>query len=244
MQSRSSVAVGIICKTPQPGFSKTRLSPPLTPSECAELSACFIRDLGAIIGSLSDGADVVPYAVYTPIGSEDVLHALLPSEFRVLPQVEGDLGRRLGRAIRHLLDLGHAGAILVNSDSPTLPPAILRAAVGAVRSGDSVVLSPAQDGGYTLVGMSRLHSRIFEEIPWSTAAVYRITLERAAEIGVPVANVAAWYDVDDLEMLELLERELAGERLTFAAPGMTGANAPATRRFLRRRTWARSKKSA
>ena len=187
---------------------------------------------------------MVPYAVYTPVGSEDVLHALLPPEFRVLPQVEGELGLRLGQAIRHLLDLGHAGAILVNSDSPTLPPAILRAAVGAVRSRDSVVLSPAQDGGYTLVGMSRLHSRIFEEIPWSTAAVYRVTLERAAEIGVPVANVAAWYDVDDLEMLELLERELAGERLTFAAPGMTGANAPATRRFLRRRAWARSKKSA
>jgi uncharacterized protein len=244
MQSRSSVAVGIMCKTPQPGFSKTRLSPPLTPSECAELSACFIRDLGATIGSLSDGADVVPYAVYTPIGSEDVLRALLPPDFRVLAQVEGDLGQRLRQAIRHLLDLGHAGAILVNSDSPTLPAAILHDAICAVRSGDAIVLSPAQDGGYTLVGMSRTHSRIFEDIPWSTAAVYRVTLERAAEIGIPVANVAAWYDVDDLEMFELLERELAGERLNFAALGMTGADAAATRRFLARRALARSKKFA
>lgn len=244
MISRSSVAIGIICKTPAPGFSKTRLSPPLTPLECAELSACFIRDLGTTIDPLSEGGKVVPYAVYTPLGSEAVLRALLPASFRLLPQSEGDLGRRLHEAMRQLLALGHAGAILVNSDSPTLPPAILSAAVAAVGKGDTVVLGPAQDGGYTLVGLARLHSRIFEEIPWSTEAVYRLTLERAAEIGVPISNVAAWYDVDDLEMLELLERELAGERLAFALPGMVGGAAAATRRFLRQRAWAQAEKIA
>jgi len=244
MVSRSSVAIGIVCKTPAPGYSKTRLSPPLSPRECAELSASFIRDLAATIRSLSDERDVVPYAVYTPLGSEAALRALLPPEFRLLPQVEGDLGRRLDGAMRHLLALGHGGAVLVNSDSPTLPRAILESAADAVRRADSVVLSPAQDGGYTLVGLSAMHSRIFEEIPWSTDEVYRLTLARAAESGVPVTNVAGWYDVDDVAMLELLERELNGERLSFPPVGIRGTEAPETRRFLVRRAWSPPKKIA
>ena len=60
-----------------------------------------------------------------------------------------------------------------------------------------MVLGPAIDGGYTLIGLSRPHARVFEDIPWSTPDVYRLTVERAAEIGVPVVTVPLWYDVDD-----------------------------------------------
>src|SRR3982751_2559128 len=111
-----AVAVGIICKTPAAGFCKTRLSPPLAPEDCAGLSACFIRDLANTISELTaDG--VVPYAVYTPIGSEAALRALLPREFRLQPQVEGGFGVRLCTGLSDLLKAGHAGAILINSDS-------------------------------------------------------------------------------------------------------------------------------
>src|SRR6185295_17277291 len=130
--------------------------------------------------------EVTGYAVYTPTGSEKALRSLLPAHFRLLLQGEGDLGARLLRATADLLDLGHAGAILLNADSPTLPAAILRAAVDAVRSADAVVLSPA-------------------------------------------------LDVDDAQTLRLLESELDGAPLSFAAPGLTGADAPATRQFLARR---------
>ena len=225
------VAIGIFCKTPAPGLSKTRLSPPLRPDECATLSACFIRDLAATIGELARDGSATGYAVYTPIGSEPALRALLPSGFRLLPQCEGDFGTRLVTATRELLEAGHAGAILVNADSPTLPPAILRAAVDATRRG-GVVLSPALDGGYTLIGLSRLHERLFEDIPWSTSAVHQATVERAAEIGVPVVNVPGWYDVDDADSLALLQSELAGEPLAFAQAGLRGATAPATRAYL------------
>jgi len=91
-----------------------------------------------------------------------------------------------------------------------------------------VVLSPALDGGYTLVGLSRPHPRVFEDIPWSTDAVYRLTLERAREIALPVVEVPGWYDVDDEASLLLLEQELDGRRPEFVA----GADAPATRKFL------------
>ena len=85
-----SVAVGIMCKTPEPGKSKTRLSPPLRPEECAGLSACFIRDLSQTIARLAEDGDVTGYAVYTPVGSEEALRRLLPAGFELMPQVEGD----------------------------------------------------------------------------------------------------------------------------------------------------------
>jgi len=223
----NSIAVGIFCKTPKAGLSKTRLSPPLRPEECAALSACFIRDLAGTIHELT-GAAVTGYAVYAPIGSEGALRDLLPTNFRLLPQCEGDFGVRLATAMRELLAT-HAGAILVNADSPTLPVSILRAAVDATRRGGAVVLSPALDGGYTLIGLSGMHERLFADIPWSTARVHARTVERAAEIGLPVMNVPGWYDVDDAASLALLVAELAGARLAFAQPGLSGATAPATR---------------
>jgi glycosyltransferase A (GT-A) superfamily protein (DUF2064 family) len=127
---------------------------------------------------------------------------------------------------------------LVNSDSPTLPAAILRDAVDAVKQGDNVVLSPALDGGYTLIGLSHVHRHLFEDIPWSTSAVHRLTLERAASIGLPVVNVAGWYDVDDAQSLQILEREFAGSRPPFST--CDGATAAATREFLSQRAKARA----
>ena len=232
----NTVAVAIICKTPMAGKSKTRLSPPLRPEECAALSACFIRDLSRTIESLADDGDVAGYAVYTPLGTETALRQLLPSRFSLALQGEGDLGERLLKGTADLLAQGHEGAILVNSDSPTLPKAILRQAVDAVRRGDNVTLSPALDGGYTLVGLSRAHVRLFSDIPWSTSEVYRLTLERAHEIGLPVMKVPGWYDVDDAASLQMLEDEMFGRAPKFAS--LAGADAPATRQFLGERTAA------
>jgi rSAM/selenodomain-associated transferase 1 len=224
------IAIAIVCKTPAPGLSKTRLSPPLRPEDCAALAACFIRDLAATIGELTRDGDVTGYAVYTPAGGEHSLRALLPSDFHLQLQCDGDLGTRLTAATRELLSK-HTGVILVNADSPTLPASILRAAVDATRRG-GIVLSPALDGGYTLIGLSRMHERMFADIPWSTSEVHQVTVERAAEIGVPVVSVPGWYDVDDAESLSVLQSELAGKPLPFGQAGLRGAAAPATRSCL------------
>jgi rSAM/selenodomain-associated transferase 1 len=226
-----TVAAAVFCKTPTTGLSKTRLSPPLRGDECAALSACFLRDVAATIGALTRDGDVSGYAVYTPAGSEQSLRRLLPADFRLVLQGEGDLGARLLKATDDLLAAGHAGAILINSDSPTLPLSILRAAADALRRDDAVVLGPALDGGYTLVGLSQPHRPIFEDIPWSTPQVYERTIERAREIGLPVISLPQWYDIDDGDSLRLLEAELAGEHPPFAAPGIIGAHAPVTREF-------------
>ena len=229
------VAVAIVCKTPASGQSKTRLSPPLRPDECAAISSCFIRDLSQTIQSLADDGDVQGCAVYTPLGSEAALRRLLPDAFELMLQGEGGLGARLLKATADLLAAGYAGAILVGSDSPTLPKAILREAADALRQGGNVVLSPAPDGGYTLIGLSHPHARLFDDMPWSTEAVYRLTLARAAELGLPGVNVPAWYDVDDAASFQMLEDEVGGIRPAFAAADLVGADAPATRQFVRDR---------
>ena len=229
-----TIAVGIICKTPAAGFCKTRLSPPLKPEDCAALSACFIRDLANTVSDLVADGGVVPYAVYTPIGSEEALRALLAADFRLRPQVEGGFGTRLRNGLSDLLDAGHAGAILINSDSPTLPTAILRQAVDALREKRGIVLSPALDGGYTLIGVSKIRDELFEDIPWSTADVYRLTVERARQIGCPVVNVPGWYDIDDAQSLNILRDEFSGRPTPFSAKGIAGAAAPFTREFLMR----------
>lgn len=229
----AKVAAAIVCKTPFGGQSKTRLSPPLRPEQCAEISACFIRDLSKSVQELADEGSVSGVALYTPHGSESYLQSLLPSGFRIHLQGAGDLGARLLKGSADLLSEGYKGVILINSDSPTLPLSILRDAAEALREGDKVVLGPATDGGYTLIGLSRPHARLFEDIPWSTPAVHALTVRRASEIGVPVSNVAMWYDVDDATSLEILAAEMRGERPFFSPADLIAADAPATREFMR-----------
>lgn len=234
---RGSVAIAIVCKTPSPGASKTRLSPPLTPAECAELSACFIADLARTVAEAAECEEATAYALYTPAGSERALRELLPATFDLAPQTEGDFGIRLQHGVRDLLARGHAGAILVNSDSPTLPVTILRQAVVALRGRDTVVLSPALDGGYTLIGLSAPHPELFAQIPWSTSEVFERTVARARENSLPVTVIEGWYDVDDAASLAMLHDELDGSH-----PPVDGAappeRAPRTRDFLRqRRAW-------
>lgn len=232
----SRVAVAIVCKTPGAGASKTRLSGVLSPDECADLSACFLRDLGDSVAALADECGAAAYAAYAPLGTERRLRALLPRSFELIPRADAAFGAVLFGSARALLEAGHAGVVLVNSDSPTLPRAILRQAVDATRAGDVVVLGRALDGGYTLIGLSRPHGRLFEDVPWSTEAVYAVTRERAAEAGLAVVDVPAWYDVDDAASFGWL----AGEVLRGVRPAgcgdLEGAVAPATRRFLLERS--------
>lgn len=230
----TTVAIAIICKTPEAGKSKTRLSPPLTPAQCAELSACFIRDLASNLAALADDGRAEGYALYTPAGSEDRLARLLPTPFGSVLQSDGDLGARLDAGVRDLLALGHAAAIIVSSDSPTLPRRLFEAAVDRLLAEDCVVLCPALDGGYTFIGLSRPHPELFVDMPWSTADVHRLTVERARAIGLPVHDLPVWYDVDDRETLAVLRADLAGSPLPFETAAAPRRPAPATAAWLAR----------
>lgn len=210
---RGACALAMMIKAPRAGASKTRLVPPLTHQEAAALSVSFLRDTAAnMAGACAakmDGAGIVDaVAVYTPVGSEGAFDDLLPQSFALLAQRGDSFGERLFQAAVDLLRLGYQSCCLIDSDSPTLPRALLIAAIEELRRpGDRVVLGPADDGGYYLIGMKRAHRRLFAEIAWSTGEVLAQTIERASEINLDVALLPAWYDVDDASTL----RRLCGE---------------------------------
>jgi rSAM/selenodomain-associated transferase 1 len=228
-----TAALGIMCKAPRPGACKTRLAALLGSERAAGLSACFLRDVAAAIEGVPERLGRRGYGIYAPAGAETDLRALLPPSFQLVLQADADFGAVLLNATRHLLDAGHSCAVLVNADSPTLPPRLLVDALAALRRpGDRVVLGPAVDGGYCLIGLKAAHGRLFQDIPWSTPDVFRATRERAGEIALPEVVLPAWYDVDDAETFGYLEAELAGIPPPFASAGLVGGAAAATRAFL------------
>jgi rSAM/selenodomain-associated transferase 1 len=228
-----TAALGILCKAPRVGATKTRLSPLLGAETAAALSACFLRDVAAAIEVVPERLGPMGYGIYAPAGAEAELRALLPRSFSLVLQADADFGAVLLRAARHLLERGHNSALLINSDSPTLPSSLLVEAIEALRRpGDRVVLGPAIDGGYCLIGLKAAHERLFQDIPWSTADVFRLTCERAREIALPSVVLPLWYDVDDPPTFSMLERELVGVPPPFAADGLVGGPAVATRTFI------------
>jgi hypothetical protein len=148
--------------------------------------------------------------LYTPADAEALLQSLLRNSFQLFAQRGETLGERLVNAAAELLNKGFDSVCLINSDSPTLPGRILTTAASLLaQEGDRVVLGPSQDGGYYLIGLKRPHRYLFERIAWSTAGVLAHTIERAADMDLPVDLLPTWYDVDDAATLRLLCDELS-----------------------------------
>ena len=219
-------ALAVMTKAPQAGQVKTRLSPPLTPDEAAELNKSFLRDTTSTISSAVMTNSARGIAVYTPVGAESVYDDILPPDFVLLPQRGRNFGERLYFAAEDLFKCGFESVCLIDSDSPTVTAKSFSDAIELLSSGgDHVVLGPSDDGGYYLIGFNKLHSELFEGIDWSTEVVLNQTKRSAREIGVTVKLLPPGYDVDDVRSLRRLCNELLGNT---ASPGV----APDTRRFL------------
>ena len=224
--STGQCALAIMTKVPQAGAVKTRLQPPLTPREAAELNICFLRDIAAAISEAGEHSKGV--GVFTPARSEKEYADILPVDFDLIPQRGDGFGERLINAADDLLHVGFESCCLINSDSPTATTDALREAVRQLQGGgDRIVLGPSDDGGYYLIGMKKFYRHLFQEIDWSTERVFAQTLERAREIGLNVHLLPKFYDVDNGAMLRRLCEELLGAN-------SRGAVAPATSKFLSR----------
>ena len=247
--ARGVCALAVMTKAPQAGRVKTRLVPPLTPEEAAELNKCFLRDTAAAISSAcsrrpvgdegkrdfkpetgalhSEAATAAcGIAVYTPVGAESAYNDILPADFSLLPQRGDKFGERLYFAVEDLFKCGFGSVCLIDSDSPTVPAENFAEAVELLSTTeDRVVLGPSDDGGYYLIGVKKPHRHLFEQIDWSTERVLNQTMQRATEIGIEVKLLPTGYDVDDGASLRRLCNELLGEQGDDSA-------APSTRKFL------------
>src|SRR5581483_10552938 len=200
-------------KASAPGRTKTRLVPPLTPEQAAALNTAFLQDVADNVLLASRNAvpeaGIAGYAAFGPPGTEDFFRRVLPPAIGLIGAWLPNFGDCLLHTITDIFARGHCAAVVLNSDSPTLPTAFLvETAEALARSGDRAVLGPSSDGGYYLLGLKAVHRRLFEDIAWSTEEVAEQTVERAKEIGLDLYRLPVWYDVDDAESLRRLQHEL------------------------------------
>lgn len=227
-QFHGRCALAVMAKVPRAGKVKTRLAPPLDSQQAAALNVAFLKDTIACLREVGKAIAADPVISYTPTGEEAWLAGIVPTDIALLPQRGQDFGERLQATAEDLFAAGFSAVCLIDSDSPTVPPAAyIDAARRLLFAPDCVVLGPSHDGGYYVVGINASHPRLFEEIAWSTDRVMEQTCERARQIGVPVVLLLPWFDVDDRQTLARLYRELMQPEA--AHQGFSAAN---TRRYL------------
>ena len=215
----------LFSKPATPGRVKTRLAPALGAERAAELHAAFVHDVVASL-MLGDFGLRVLWA----LDGDSPPTVLLPVEARGLDwrRQQGDsLGDRLFQALRDAAeDAPFVGA--VGSDHPEIGRTQVEGAFRRLEDGADVVLGPVPDGGYYLIALRRnaIHRRLFDDVPWSTDAVFDVTVDRCRELGLELATLPAGHDIDVPSDLEALERRLS-----------RSDGCPATRQLLAR--WGR-----
>lgn len=213
-------ALLIVGKAPEPGRTKTRLVPHLSPHEAADLYRGFLLDCVRL--GLELGWEQV--TVVHPAGDRKSLIELLPAQVALFEQSGQGLGNALSSAFdRHLAD-GCDRVVLIGSDNPTLPAEPIREACDALADHD-LSIGSTTDGGYYLIGLRAAHLAVFDRIDWSTSRVYVQTLRQALRLGLRVRAVREWYDVDAVADLDRLRQDLRG---------LDASVAPHTRAILER----------
>ena len=194
----------IMAKKPIVGSTKTRLCPPLSHHQASALYEALLLDTIAL-GTELKGVDLA--IAVTPSDTIDYFQTVAPPDALLLPVECPDIGSCLSQVLENLIDKGYKKAFAINSDGPSLPPDYLHQAVRSLDDRD-LVLGPSEDGGYYLVGVKRHQPEVFIGITWSTSQVLSQTLSKASDLGLLVALLPEWYDIDTWEDLVRLEAEL------------------------------------
>ncbi len=196
---KTQAVLGVFAKAPLAGQVKTRLCPPLQPEQAAQLYRTTLDETLRRFSGQSYTL-VIFYA-----GAEDYFATNYPQLPR-RPQVGNDLGERMANALQGLLRAGYRQAALIGSDSPDLPLSHVEQAFSALQDSE-VVIAPAADGGYVLIGESCHHPQLFEEMPWSCPDLMQQSEQILARQQIVWQQLPGWEDVDDAaSLLRLLQR--------------------------------------
>ena len=189
----------IFAKEPRPGQVKTRLSPPLSPEEAAQLYHSFLQD---ILEEMARVPEVRLAVAFSPLEAQVFFRGLAPPGTDLFPQEGADLGERMAQAFARGFAAGFGPVLLRGGDVPDLPAAVVSEAAEVLAAGrDQVVLGPCPDGGYYLVGLSQPQPRLFQGPVWSSGTVLTDTLRLARELGLRVHLLPPWPDIDTYDDL-------------------------------------------
>jgi hypothetical protein len=187
------VRIVIIAKAPRPGYAKTRLIPALGAQGAAALAQHMLRH--AVTIALN--ADLGPVELCAAPDQHDPAWGplALPKRLRWSDQGDGDLGERMARAAQRTLGRGES-ILLIGTDCPSMDTSHLQRAAASLHT-HHACLTPTLDGGYALLGLNQFHSRLFDDMPWSTATVAAETQRRAAAIPWTLHLMNTLRDVDE-----------------------------------------------
>jgi uncharacterized protein len=222
MSKRNTLLV--VAKQPLPGQTKTRLCPPLSYAQAADLYECFLRDTLDVMRQVHGVQHVISFL---PEGAQDYFQQLAP-DMKLTCQFGASLGERLDHLLTDALTNGSHRAVVMDSDSPTLPSEYISQGFDQLTDAD-VVIGPTRDGGYYLIGMKQPQPHLLRDVQMSTTHVLADTLALAEATGLAVSLLPTWYDVDTIADLHELDHEIA--RLS------KNGSAAATRDWLARTDW-------
>ncbi|TVQ67296.1 MAG: glycosyltransferase [Balneolaceae bacterium] len=189
-------AVIIFIKNPEKGKVKTRLAKEMGEEKALEI---YIRLLRMTIKNTSGVRNAHLQAWYSDFADPDDF--IDPSLFKKRVQCGGGLGERMRNAFKTVFEEGYTKAVIIGSDCPYLTSVLIENAFTALEK-HTLVVGPALDGGYYLLGMKQLHEELFRDMPWSTRGVLKATLKRAERSGYSVALLPELGDIDTKEDLE------------------------------------------
>ena len=205
-QTAQNAALVIFAKAPIAGQVKTRLCPPLTPDEAATLHGSFVIDMleRTKVAAIKLKLPIDRYLACAP-SSTLVFFQIMEERqsVKLIDQVGDDLGARMEQAFATLFGKGYQRVFIVGTDVPSLPLDHYKQAL-ALLDTHEVVLGPALDGGYYLIGLKQPRPELFAGIAWSTDRVLAATQEKAASFGLKVALLPSWRDVDTIDDLQAL----------------------------------------
>jgi rSAM/selenodomain-associated transferase 1 len=191
--------VGVFVKLPVAGVVKTRLAAGSSAEWAAEVATALLADTLARMQRV-EARRVIAFA---PDDAADWFKGRAPAGYELLAQAEGDLGRRLQHFFLRQIECGAQATVVIGTDSPTLPIDYVQAAFDRLGSAD-LVLGPACDGGYYLIGCGRRLAPVFDGIVWSSATLLDDTVRRLEDPSWRLAVLPPWYDVDTPQDWQLL----------------------------------------
>ncbi len=207
MAEASECRIIVFAKAPIAGKVKTRLCPPLSAADTAELQRRMIRHT-LITASLADLGTV---ELHCAPDSQHDFFAQCSRDFAIQlqNQADGDLGIKMQSALER-----ENHTILIGTDCPSITAKYLRDAAAAIAAANSIVFGPAEDGGYGLIGVNGATPNVFADIPWGGADVMKVTRNILSATGRRWRELEPIWDVDRPDDLVRLARDANLKHLT------------------------------
>jgi rSAM/selenodomain-associated transferase 1 len=207
------IGLGMMCKPPRPGVTKTRLARAMGPTVAAQLSRAFLEDCAAAALDAARSSRLELVGLYRPADAAEELAAILGPRWPLAYADLGDLGATMLDALHRLLARCPAGAMVMGADVPMVSGEAIATAARKLRDGDerSVAIIPSADGGYCLIGVRSAEAAapLFAPMAWSTPDVLAETLRRAKQHGLKATLLQPQRDIDEMADLDWLRQELA-----------------------------------